>query len=69
VSSAEPTQPAAGATRDGPDIDFEQQVRNLRRPRQPGTDGMYNAAPDPAPVMVCHVLDIVFLKLVGGVLG
>jgi hypothetical protein len=33
VSSAEPTQPAAGATRDGPDIDFEQQVRNLRGPR------------------------------------
>ena len=69
VSSAEPTQPAAGVPREGPDVDFEQELRNIRRRRQPGTDGTYNAAPYPMPVTVCHVPDIIFLKLVDGVLG
>jgi len=69
VSSAEPMQPIAGVARDGPDVDMEQELRNIRRRRQPGTDGMYYAAPEPMPVMVCHVPDVVFLKFVDRVLG
>ena len=69
VPSVEPTQPATGVTADGLDRNFEQEVRNNRRRRQPGTDGIYNVVPEPMPFMVCHVPDIVFLKLVDGVLG